>query len=574
MTTTEQYTIHDIVQMIKEDKLRLPTFQRNYVWEKTDIVKLFSTLFSDNTFGAISVIKTTTSYPIFSTRSFIDDLRDKYQLSEANYTPNYSPDDPLYLILDGQQRLQSFYLAFEGTFDNDELFFNTEDCTVGFYENCPNDNWIPIKKLYNKMSRSSYEQTAKFFGKEGNKSIFKFFYHIFFTKSITFLISEPINELEKDRERFTNLFIKVNASGKGLDKWEAYKCIIMGMRPETVEMFRKLDTIRELISKNMSKTKYNKLDYNLYSLLNIIYFCVLNETYDEYENRYNNSFYITFLRAINVEFNQTLGNQIRHILLNNKCCSASQLKDEIEKAITDKVSIESVRSAMEDYESFKERWRHFDFTDDFDNRVDYIIKKLNAKTMELLPIFIQSFTKLRIMIGIRFDYSDLIINTFRSLTKDVDNFNIQLCYINYLFNKLLTYFVSDNDCNIFLFAFLKEKVIVDLSYRTYGWDDTFYATKEKDCLFKLNIESFFSLKSSFKFNERNKLYVFTERWLDDGLHLCLDRHNNINNNRFNEELKNFKFYFDLNENHKQRLLSNLQSEFLELWNTKERTLSF
>ena len=243
MTTTEQYTIHEVVQMIKEDKLRLPTFQRNYVWEKTDIVKLFSTLFSDNTFGAISAIKTTIGYPIFSTRSFVDDLQDKCKLSVSNYTPNYSTDDPLYLILDGQQRLQSFYLAFDGDFDKEELFLNTEDCTVAFYKTSPNDKCIPIKKLYNKMSRVSYEQTAKFFGKDKNENIFKFFYHIFFTKRITFLISEPCNELEKDKDRFTNLFIKVNTAGINLSEPEAFICRIKGIDPSLTPFFDKLRNI-------------------------------------------------------------------------------------------------------------------------------------------------------------------------------------------------------------------------------------------------------------------------------------------------------------------------------------------
>ena len=276
MTTTEQYTIHEVVQMIKEDKLRLPTFQRNYVWEKTDIVKLFSTLFSDNTFGAISAIKTTIGYPIFSTRSFVDDLQDKCKLSVSNYTPNYSTDDPLYLILDGQQRLQSFYLAFDGDFDKEELFFNTQDCTVSFYETIPNNNWIPIKKLYNKMSRVSYEQTAKYFGKEKNENIFKFFYHIFFTKRITFLISEPSNELEKDKDRFTNLFIKVNTSGKGLTSDEACICIITGMKPESANFFYQLKDFETIINQKSPK------NLTFHSSLELVYDCLLNVTYEEY----------------------------------------------------------------------------------------------------------------------------------------------------------------------------------------------------------------------------------------------------------------------------------------------------
>lgn len=417
MTTTEQFTIHEVVQMIKEDKLRLPTFQRNYVWEKTDIVKLFSTLFSDNTFGAISAIKTTMGHQIFSTRSFIDDLQDKYQLTESNYMPNYTSDDPLYLILDGQQRLQSFYLAFDGDFDEEDLYFNTENCTVAFYETRPNDNCIPIKKVYNKMSRVSYEQTAKFFRKDKNENIFKFFYHISFTKRITFLISEPSNELEKDRERFTNLFIKLNTSGKGLDKWETFRCIITGMRPETVTMFSDLTLLE-------NKIKGNKPDRVEFDSISTLFDCLLNVTQDEYSD-------YVLRKATNETLplkNKDSYNFIQELFLKRLSTFGNIIID----SFNDLISIE--------------------------DKINYIVKTIDAHFAKIFPVFIKHINRLQFIMLIESFDSDFIINMFREFNSNIDNFNIQRCYIQYAFKLIKKHFTQEDDCWLFIYLHLSHIV--------------------------------------------------------------------------------------------------------------------
>ena len=71
MTKPEEYTIHEVIQMIEGGEIKLPVFQRRYVWSKEQVEKLFSTVFNDNPFGAISAIKTTDDYPIFASRTFL-----------------------------------------------------------------------------------------------------------------------------------------------------------------------------------------------------------------------------------------------------------------------------------------------------------------------------------------------------------------------------------------------------------------------------------------------------------------------------------------------------------------------
>ena len=454
--------------MIKEDKLRLPTFQRNYVWEKTDIVKLVSTLFSDNTFGAISAIKTTMGYPIFSTRSFIDDLRDKYQLTESNFTPNYTSDDPLYLILDGQQRLQSFYLAFDGDFDKEELFFNTQDCTVSFYETSPNNNWIPIKKLYNKMIRVSYEQTAKFFGKDKNENIFKFFYHIFFTKRITFLISEPSNELRKDRERFTNLFIKVNTSGKGLDKWEIYRCIIMGMKPETGLLFN--------------------VNIETESVLTIIYVCTFgfNRTMIEGEQSQNSSNFDmwenrikSIIETIDTNVIQILPNFIKSLLVLTKILNIGNSGNEY--LISDLFS------------TYKIDINKFDILDSylnylFLNNNRFFVKEDDCRLL-VLSIVIE---RLKILKSIQHYWKHSFIIYFH-----VERISDTLCYLNIetLFNP--------NKREIFFMSLVDHSIFIDVSL--------LHSKKSFELMKEIKLINFKKVKLSFNLSDTDIKTILEER---------------------------------------------------------------
>nr|MCR5454121.1 DUF262 domain-containing protein [Bacteroidales bacterium] len=133
MTTTEQYTIHEVIQMIEGGEIKIPIFQRRYVWTNRQVSELFSTVLNDNPFGAISAIKTTDDNPIFASRTFFEDLKDRYELSEFNDGQHHDKNNPLYLILDGQQRLQSFYLGLTSKFDNKELCFNKR---TGHIEYC------------------------------------------------------------------------------------------------------------------------------------------------------------------------------------------------------------------------------------------------------------------------------------------------------------------------------------------------------------------------------------------------------------------------------------------------------
>jgi|GEM_PF-6418340 len=248
MTKPEEYTIHEIIQMIEGGEIKLPIFQRRYVWSKEQVENLFSTVFNDNPFGAISAIKTTDDYPIFASRTFFEDLKDKYQLSEYNDGQNHSKDNPLYLILDGQQRLQSFYLGLTSKFDDMELCFNKQDGTFKFCTKNEKKEYISVKQLYKKLGNNTYESVAKSFNAENveivNKNIFKFYYHFFFQKRIVMLLAYPHNKdkgnaimLREDKKKLFELFVNLNTGGVNLDNYDICISKLKMLNPQMEELF-------------------------------------------------------------------------------------------------------------------------------------------------------------------------------------------------------------------------------------------------------------------------------------------------------------------------------------------------
>lgn len=249
MTKLEEYTIHEIIQMIEGGEIKLPIFQRRYVWSKEQVENLFSTVFNDNPFGAISAIKTTDDYPIFASRTFFEDLKDKYQLSEYNDGQNHSKENPLYLILDGQQRLQSFYLGLTSKFDDMELCFNKQNGTFKFCAEYDKNEYISVKQLYKKLGNNTYESVAKSFNADKteiiDKNIFKFYYHFFFQQRIVMLLAYPSGNEQEDKEKLFELFVKLNTSGVNMDIYDICISKLKAYNPLMEKLFCKLKKILE-----------------------------------------------------------------------------------------------------------------------------------------------------------------------------------------------------------------------------------------------------------------------------------------------------------------------------------------
>jgi len=96
----------------------LPNIQRPFVWSEEQICRLFDSILREYPIGTLLIWKTVST---IRHRKFIDNWKDTLRLSDF-----YVPEDgkKKSLVLDGQQRLQSLFIALRGSFEGKELGFD------------------------------------------------------------------------------------------------------------------------------------------------------------------------------------------------------------------------------------------------------------------------------------------------------------------------------------------------------------------------------------------------------------------------------------------------------------------
>ncbi|MBI4824273.1 MAG: DUF262 domain-containing protein [Nitrospirae bacterium] len=104
--------IYDVIRNISNDEFLLPSIQRSFVWGEDKICKLFDSLMNDYPIGSC----------LIWSRKFIKDYKSQKSLLPSEIEVSKSS----YLVLDGQQRLQSLYLGFFGSYDGEKLYFNAD----------------------------------------------------------------------------------------------------------------------------------------------------------------------------------------------------------------------------------------------------------------------------------------------------------------------------------------------------------------------------------------------------------------------------------------------------------------
>ena len=119
MASWDSYTVESVISDIEEDKFVLPAMQRELVWDVEKMELLFDSLLKGHSFGSIiTVEEDKDSAPLFAFRSF---TKDGVPLPSQNIQ-HLSKNQ--YLVIDGQQRLQSFYMGLRGSYSGKTLFFD------------------------------------------------------------------------------------------------------------------------------------------------------------------------------------------------------------------------------------------------------------------------------------------------------------------------------------------------------------------------------------------------------------------------------------------------------------------
>jgi uncharacterized protein with ParB-like and HNH nuclease domain len=99
MTNGKLENIHTLLRGIENGEIRVPVFQRGFIWSKPQIIKLLWTIYNGWPIG--SIVLWNTSNKSIATKS-----------GDSIPFPSSHPQYPITFIIDGLQRLSALYGAF------------------------------------------------------------------------------------------------------------------------------------------------------------------------------------------------------------------------------------------------------------------------------------------------------------------------------------------------------------------------------------------------------------------------------------------------------------------------------
>ena len=121
MTPIQKITISDIVNKIIDNTLLLPDIQQEYVWKKQAIELLFDSIFRGYPINTMMFwkIDKISRQPL----DFYAFLPPQYKYGQSKnilLNKNAASDDPVQVVIDGQQRLTSIYIGLYGSYQTEK----------------------------------------------------------------------------------------------------------------------------------------------------------------------------------------------------------------------------------------------------------------------------------------------------------------------------------------------------------------------------------------------------------------------------------------------------------------------
>lgn len=196
------YQLADVIHDIEKGILRIPQFQREFIWDKPKVIRLLESIYKE--------------YPIGS--FFFWDAPRKYygfyrDIAELNL-PKPDKWDKISFILDGQQRLTSLYVTVKGLtlfnqnyrnicFDLDEKKFTDH--------NPDNNRYVSLSDI---LSESRYSDIYRELDKQKQDAL----YHC-----LQNFINYPFSAIEvheKELDEVCDIFERINQGGQRLNLFD------------------------------------------------------------------------------------------------------------------------------------------------------------------------------------------------------------------------------------------------------------------------------------------------------------------------------------------------------------------
>jgi len=250
--------VSEVVSKINDNTYVLPVIQRRLVWEEDKMINLFDTLLKGNSFGGIMAIQEEEdNSPLFAYRHFTRNG----ELISSTYEEKNKKDH--LLIIDGQQRLQTFYIGLLGSLNGKMLYFDLHSDYQNLdYEfkfeidssklpKLNNDRdknqlqehfWYPVSQLYKQLKEThdddqitdtiiKKENITSNESKETIRKNVNRFYRSLFNFETVGICKVNINRSLDDnfnRQRIVELFRRLNDGGTRLSSFDLVASTLKG----------------------------------------------------------------------------------------------------------------------------------------------------------------------------------------------------------------------------------------------------------------------------------------------------------------------------------------------------------
>lgn len=256
MANWEAFRVSDVVKKISDEEFVLPVIQRRLVWNEEKMELLFDTLLKGNSFGGIICIEEEKgSEPLFAFRPFSKDGQPLDSVQRELLNKGHM------LVIDGQQRLQTFYIGLLGSYEGRQMYFDlfSDFANLEYSFKFENDEsklpkydqekagikeymWYSAKDLFKRLKETQDEDQVadeiirlKNIVDETEKNhVFRnvrvFYKNIFSATNIgvsKITVNKSLN-LNENRQRVVELFRRLNDGGTKLSSYDLVASILKG----------------------------------------------------------------------------------------------------------------------------------------------------------------------------------------------------------------------------------------------------------------------------------------------------------------------------------------------------------
>lgn len=201
------WTLPRIFQELENGNMRIPRFQRAYVWERSKIVSLLNSIYHQYPIGTFFLWDTDTQMEGFCR-----------EITEFGF-PKKPEASKFSFILDGQQRITSLYVALRGKTLNDtdysKICFNLEHKVFKIPKLKTEQNNIPVWKIYDDMEYGNLLQEYYTTGRKDYGAIIQDCHNLLTSYPVSI-----IKSMNMELDEVVTIFERINQGGKRLSLFD------------------------------------------------------------------------------------------------------------------------------------------------------------------------------------------------------------------------------------------------------------------------------------------------------------------------------------------------------------------